>query len=77
MRVLRALWARWQVIAHKIGNFQARVLLSVFYFVVLGPFALVARMFSDPLHLKERPETGWLPRALADNEPLVLARRQF
>jgi len=29
------------VIAPSIGNFQARVLLSVFYFVLVPPFALI------------------------------------
>jgi len=35
------IWARWKVVAPSIGNFQARVLLSVFYFVVVPPFALI------------------------------------
>ena len=30
-----------KVIAPSIGNFQARVLLSVFYFVLVPPFALI------------------------------------
>jgi hypothetical protein len=45
-------WARWKVIAQTIGNFQARVLLSVFYFSVVPPFALIVKLFKDPLMLR-------------------------
>jgi len=51
MRVLEATWAMWKVIAHKIGNFQARVLLSLFYFGVLGPFAVGVKMLGNPLRI--------------------------
>jgi hypothetical protein len=47
----KAAWAKRKTIAHKIGDFQSQLLLSIFYFVVLGPFALSARIFSDPLKL--------------------------
>jgi hypothetical protein len=52
-------WAAWKKIAHKIGNFQARVLLTVFYGVLVLPFGLAARLFSDPLRIKKYP-TAWL-----------------
>ena len=61
-RLARA-WARWKAIAHVIGNFQARVVLTVFYFVVVPPFALVLKMWKDPLGL--RPPAGpsfWIHR---------------
>ena len=44
----RAAWRWWTRVAHRIGDFQARVLLTVFYYVILGPFALVLRR-GDPL----------------------------
>jgi hypothetical protein len=52
-------WAAWKKLAHKIGNFQARVILSLFYAVLLLPFGLAARWFSDPLRIKKLPEQ-WL-----------------
>ena len=33
--------ARWKKIGHAIGNFQARVLLTVIYYVLILPFGLV------------------------------------
>ena len=61
MVILRALWAAWVPIAHKIGNFQARVILTVVYFVVLAPFALIAKRRSEPAGAslwRERAETA-------------------
>jgi hypothetical protein len=52
-------WQGWKDLAHKIGNFQARVILSIFYAVLVLPFGLGARWFSDPLRIKKRPEQ-WL-----------------
>jgi hypothetical protein len=52
-------WAAWKALAHKIGNFQARVVLTIFYAVLVAPFGLAARWFSDPLRIKKLPEQ-WL-----------------
>lgn len=41
------------------GNFQARILLTVVYAVLLLPFGLLVRVFSDSLHMKKRTE-HWL-----------------
>ena len=73
--VLRRAWARWLVIAHIIGNVQARVLLTVFYFVIVPPFALIVKLAKDPLGLRPpRSGTFWSPRPDADPTG---ARRQF
>lgn len=52
-------WQGWKDLAHKIGNFQARVILSIFYGLLVLPFGLAARFFSDPLRIKKKPEQ-WL-----------------
>jgi len=52
-------WEAWKALAHKIGNFQARVILSIFYAVLVLPFGLAARWFSDPLRIKKLPQQ-WL-----------------
>jgi hypothetical protein len=64
MDTLRRVWAGWLRIAHIIGTFQARVLLSVFYFVVVPFFALLVKVSRDPLALRDVPRTTfWLERA--------------
>lgn len=53
--MLRALWRAWLVLARKIGRFQSLLTLSLVYFVVIAPFAVAIRLFSDPLGLKGAP----------------------
>ncbi|MFZ0817881.1 MAG: hypothetical protein WAM78_20320 [Candidatus Sulfotelmatobacter sp.] len=73
MKVLKRAWEAWKVLAHKIGNFQARVFLSVFY-AILVPFGVGTRLFSDPLRIKRLP-TQWLDHP-DDAGDLELAKRQ-
>jgi len=67
-------WQAWKDLAHKIGNFQARVILSIFYGILVLPFGLAARWFSDPLRIKKRPEQ-WLDHP-SEAYDLDWARRQ-
>jgi hypothetical protein len=72
----RSLWEGWKNLARKIGNFQARVILMVFYFVVVCPFALVVRWTSDPLSLKRGTPRGWRPKPEEKGAAMDRARRQ-
>ena len=54
MTILKRAWNTSKRFGQKIGDFLARVVLSVFYFTVFMPFALAVRLFQDPL--RQRPE---------------------
>jgi hypothetical protein len=74
---LHRLWARWKVIARTVGNFQSRVLLSIFYFFFLAPFGVGVKLSSDPLRLTRQYHSHWQRKenrvaSIADS-----ARRQF
>jgi hypothetical protein len=58
MKLLKAAWSGWMKIARVIGNFQAQVLFTVFYFIILFPVGLGIRFFSDPLNLKTKKMTS-------------------
>jgi len=73
--MLKRLWEAWKRIAHKIGNFQARVLLTILYIVLVLPFGLGVRLFADPLQIRKRP-TGWLDQEPAAHD-MDWARRQW
>ncbi len=73
----RRLWEGWKTLGKKIANFQARVLLTVFYFAIVGPFALIIRWRSDPLALKAGSQRGWRLRSTVLGRPLDRARQQF
>lgn len=66
--------AGWKKIGHAIGNFQARVLLTVLYSILILPFGLVVRLFSDSMHMKKRPDK-WFDHPPIPNT-LEEARRQ-
>jgi len=67
----RAAWQWWTRVARRIGDVQARILLSVFYFAILGPFALVLRR-RDPLAIRPGTPRGWRPR---ETDPRPVADR--
>lgn len=76
-RRLVRLWGRWKSVAHAIGTFQARVIFSLLYFLLIPPFALVVRIFIDPLQLRQaRRESFWLT-TLRKAHGVTEARRQF
>lgn len=59
VKMLKRLWQGWKKVAHVIGDFQARVLLTAIYAVFVLPFGVAFRLFSDALRIKRRPTT-WL-----------------
>lgn len=59
----------------RFGSMLSRALLTALYFLVLGPFALVYRIFADPLHLRRRPRGNWSAWE-ETNSSLKAARRQ-
>jgi hypothetical protein len=61
--------------SERFGNMLSRALLSVLYFVLLGPFALVYRAFADPLHLQRRKQGNWTAWT-GVNDTLPAARKQ-
>lgn len=71
------LWEGWKQIAKRIGDFQARVLLVIFYFAVFCPFALVVRWVGDPLAIKPATARGWRSKVATEGAEIERARRQF
>ncbi|MBZ5645599.1 MAG: hypothetical protein LAN37_00070 [Acidobacteriia bacterium] len=74
--MLKRLWNSWKRLAQKIGNFQARVLLTLIYGVLVLPLGLAVRWFGDPLRIKRRPE-NWMPHSKEETAELDWARRQW
>ena len=75
--MLTRLWTRWKRFAQKIGDFQARVILTILYYIVLGLAGVFVRLLRDPLHMKRQPRaSAWVPKPL-EHVNLETARRQF
>ncbi len=74
--MLRQLWQEWLVLARHIGNFQARVLITLVYFTFILPFGLVSALFADTLRMKRVPAGAvWQERSTRDLD-LEQARKQ-
>lgn len=74
----KRIWEWWKPVAHKIGNFQARIILTVFYFTLFAPFALIVKYATDPLRIKPKTPKGWIERTEhIEGDLLDRARKQF
>jgi hypothetical protein len=45
--------------SERFGQMLSRILLTVLYYGLLGPVALIYQRFADPLHLRKRPTGNW------------------
>lgn len=59
MKILKKAWGKWKVIAHHIGVFQSRLILTLFYFILLFPIGIIFGLFKDVLGIKAKYVTTW------------------
>ena len=57
------------------GNVVSRIVLTVLFFVLLTIPAVIVRLFQDPLGLRRRPGSNFLPKRDV-NPDLAHARKQ-
>ena len=72
--MLEKVWQYWITLGKTVGSVQSRVALTFVYFLCLLPFAVLVKLTSDPLGLKQGP-TRWLPPDGAERD-LIWARRK-
>ena len=72
----RMLWKGVKVFLVKVGEFQARLVLRLFYMVVVAPTGLIMKLFIDPLRLQRQCGSGWKPKQLGESDSHH-ARRQY
>jgi len=70
------LWEEWKSMGKKFGDIQARVLLTLFYFVILAPFVFAVRR-NDPLAIKDGAAGGWRLKGEGNGAPMQRAKRQY
>ena len=81
IHLLNRIWTGLKELGAYIGDFQARWLLTVFYFVVATPFGLILRLFSDPLRLRPySTASSWMKRSQIEEDNgnrFTSAQQQF
>jgi len=72
------IWRSWKNFSLRAGAFQSRLLLSLFYFFFVTPLAMLVRVSSDPLKIKEgsKSKPRWLPKKELSHD-LDGFKRQF
>jgi len=56
---LKIFWGKWKKITTAIGNFNSRLLLTIFYFTLVIPFALVIKFSQNKSSIKSK-ESNWI-----------------
>ncbi|SRR6266446_3079616 len=67
--MLHTLWKAWSVIARQIGRVQSLVVLTLIYFVLAAPFALVVRLSWSPFTSRVRVRGAGYHEGRVDHEP--------
>jgi len=75
MSFLKTAWRKWRALGQVMGDFVARIFMTVFYFTVAVPFGIGVRWLKDPLHLKSK-EVAWLKRE-ERHDTIETARRLY
>ncbi len=66
--LIQDFWHNWKAFGQFLGDWLARVVLTVFYFTIFVPFGLGVRLFADPLQIKKQPDQLWRPRSTGDQK---------
>ena len=74
-QIFRTAWDRWQIIARINGDYIARLIVNLFYFTIMVPFALGVKLLADPLALRGK-RVAWLERKAVGSK-LPDAHSQF
>ncbi|MBQ7501632.1 hypothetical protein IJT93_02810 [bacterium] len=63
-----SVWGKWKNFSTKAATLLARILLTVFYWIFVTPFAIGVRLCSDVLGLKSKKGGAWTPSHSIDAE---------
>ncbi len=74
---VRKLWKKWEHFGHRMGSFQSRVMLSFLFFLIVSPFALAVKWFSDPLGVKHQTQKSHWHTCKEEKPDIEQFRRQF
>lgn len=67
MNILKKIWGGfkkgWMKFAHVVGVINTTILLSIFYFILIGIYAIISNFFKLlAMPFRKKPDTYWIPR---------------
>jgi hypothetical protein len=72
-----SVWQRIQHVAHRVADFQARILLTIIYALFVLPVGLIVRLTEDSLGVRIAPgRVSYWQRWSGHSETLAQTRRQ-
>ncbi len=69
-------WSGWKMVVERVGAFQAKVVLTLLYFVLIAPFALFVKLGRNRLRIGRVATSNWTARTV-EPSGLEASRRQF
>jgi hypothetical protein len=63
MKKIQKIWLKWQKITEKAINFQIKIILIIFYWTIILVYAILVKIFSDPLDIKNK-KPQWLVKKI-------------
>ena len=77
-KLLRTLWEGWKAFAHRLGQIQTAILLSLVYHLTIGPIGVIGRLRRhDLLQMRESADSSYWVNLPGADTTLDRARKQF
>lgn len=58
---LQKVWHAWKTFARKLGDFNSRLILTLFYFVIVGVVSLLVGRWQNYLESRAPSRSNWFP----------------
>ena len=58
VKILKKIWQGWKKLANKIGKVNSVIVLTIFYFLIIGPVAIIIKIYKL-FKSKKKSESYW------------------
>lgn len=76
MNILKKIYKYWMKFVYLLGEVNSRIIFTVLYFTIFGPYAIILKFFFGLKKDKNQKRSFWLKKEYQD-PTLDLLKRQF
>lgn len=73
---MKKIWNRWKKTSNALLDKEATVILGIFYWILITPFALFYKRKGDPLFVKTNLPTFWFEKKSDNINTLKMLQKQ-